>query len=448
MSLRHRAVLSFLLCAFALAGVPAVGGAADSPAVSPPESQSEPLTAGESYCRGQRVTVTIRTDTAAANYSITRANATEPILTHESVERGRIVVNTSRLSNGTYALRSGDNRTLAVNASGFVVDADASNATFRVRECTFDARFEHDEVTIHPGATTDLRVDATLTESVILDVPGVSADILAESVDGTVAADGVRVALPDNGRVPLTVTRQFYCGPGTGEYDFTVRSEQSGAVASAQLAMVMEMEAHAAFGATSTNESRNASTIPIVVDDEGATCWEESDVVLRIGTNTSDFRVRTGIRDANDDGHVIVRLDTSTAGTAPASEFLTVADTDSLRDPTLVTDERARPIPEGTYEVNLSANGEELDVGLVPVERNGSFAPPSTVTATRTTTTETPATERTTGATTRAAAEESTPTTGGDGAGFGLVSALAALSVVGFGRGPFRSSSGLLPQLL
>ncbi|WP_247380054.1 hypothetical protein [Halorientalis brevis] len=318
-----------------------------------------------------------------------------------------------------------------------------ATASFRVRSCSFDARFEYDEFVVDPGRQVPLQIDRTLTEAVSLDVSGIPDGVLARMANGSVTDGGVRVPVPDNGRLSLNVTREFYCGPGAGEYEFTVTSAKSGAARRASVTAASELGAEAVFGTIRTDETRNVVTIPITVAPKRAHCWNESDLVLQLGTDTDGFTVRTGIADANDDGTVLVRVNTSTVGTAPASEFLRAVGNDSLRNPMLLT-HRTRPIPEGNYEVKLSADGNELDVGRMLIERNQSTPPqdptsPTPATESGTTRTEAVMSKPALTATTRP--ETATrPTTTADGVGFGPVTAILAIALVVLARRGFEST--------
>lgn len=443
MSLHRRVALVVLLLAVALPGVPAVSGATASTGQTAPDPQPEPLTAGDQYCRGQTLTVSIPNATGNETLILTKAINSEPV-TRLTVDDGQAVVNTSGL-NGTYVLRDGDNETLLTNESGVVVgQGNASNASLRVQPCAFDARFEHPIWLSTTRAI--LQVDPAFTETVWLDSSGIRDDVLAGMVDGTATDGGVRTTVPSDGRLPMVVTQRFICEAGAGEHDFTIASGDMNATARATLVVYPEYDA-VSFVRIPVPTNGSQAVITIDGPDEKGPCWGESDVQLHIGSETSAFRLNTGIEDRDNDGRVVVRLNTSTLGVVPASAAMRADGIDTLRNPTVVTEYPSLPIPQGTYEVNLTDGSTEVAVSTLTIDRNRTItypsptptttrpAPPTAAPTTGPVPTATPTTQDgsspATGTPTQdGESVETVATASDDGAGFGVTIALFAVMCV------------------
>ncbi|WP_115864486.1 DUF7827 domain-containing protein [Halorussus litoreus] len=90
---------------------------------------------------------------------------------------------------------------------------------------------------------------------------------------------------------------------------------------------------------------------------------------LALGSRDDELLVRATVRDADGDGSITVDVDTRTAGEGDPGASLDVSDGDALRNATQVTPENdpSRPLPAGTYDLNLTTGGELVTIGTLVV---------------------------------------------------------------------------------
>ncbi|AFK17954.1 PGF-CTERM sorting domain-containing protein [Haloferax mediterranei ATCC 33500] len=159
---------------------------------------------------------------------------------------------------------------------------------------------------------------------------------------------------------------------------------------------------------------------------------------LHIGGEEQGFLVNATVVDENRDGNVTVELNTSTAGQANASSYLTATGNDSVTNATQATENLSEPLDAGEYPLTLGSMNNSTDTATLVIEENETTTTTATTTTEATETT-TEATEETTNASTTesetnesatdATTEQSTDT---GIPGFGAALAVIALVAVAF----------------
>ena len=176
---------------------------------------------------------------------------------------------------------------------------------------------------------------------------------------------------------------------------------------------------------TVTVEQGERATLTIQFEDDRSE--------VRLGVVGPDGENRTGrqLVDADGDGAVRVRVDTTTTGDG----FLTVLGNDTSTYASFAADDdAARPLAPGRYELRLSVDGVTRDVGVLAVERAATettASPTPTATTTPNSTTTAPNPTATTAAST-------VPIPGFGPAVAAAAIALAGLAAVARGRGGRR----------
>lgn len=359
-----------------------------------PAAATPGLSSGESYCQGDALR--FQGDPGAV-YDVREPGG--PLVSQVRVhENGTGVLDTGGL-NGSFALYDANGTPVRLDPDGQPTEAGA-DAGFAWRvEPALVASFDPDAVggTDWPERTT-MRVRFCDGERGPVEVTAadLNASQLARLFDGTPTDDGVRVAVPADGDVSVTLPAEF-----VGPHQFTVRRANASGSTTANLTVLAGHEPFPSFeGSVFETDPGGVAEIPVRFDADAATQTARVAVV-------GDDGLQMTLRVTNDgDDRATVRLDTGAFdGDSPAGA-VTVADGGE------VTVERAVPgdgfVP-GSYDVNVSADGEEWDVGSLVVAD------------------ETTATETTTADSTREGTG-ATATTGPGQPGFGVAAALAALA--------------------
>ncbi|RDZ66046.1 PGF-CTERM sorting domain-containing protein [Haloferax sp. Atlit-12N] len=163
---------------------------------------------------------------------------------------------------------------------------------------------------------------------------------------------------------------------------------------------------------------------------------ENNTVPLRIGGEDVNFAVNATVVDEDRDGNVTLELNTSTAGQANASSYLTAAGNDSV-NATQTTETLPATLDAGDYSLALGPTNNSTDTATLSLQAAETTTEPAESTeTTESTDTETTTTaDETTETTTNASASATTETTGTSDTGipgFSAVLAVIALLAAAF----------------
>ncbi|ELZ73910.1 hypothetical protein C457_01465 [Haloferax prahovense DSM 18310] len=164
-----------------------------------------------------------------------------------------------------------------------------------------------------------------------------------------------------------------------------------------------------------------------------ALAGENNTVPLRIGGEDVNFAVNATVVDENRDGNVTLELNTSTAGQANASSYLTAAGNDSV-NATQTTEALPATLDAGDYSLALGPANNSTDTATLSLQAAETTETTETTEPTDTETTTT-ADETTETTTTNASASATTETTGTSDTGipgFSAVLAVVALLAAAF----------------
>ncbi|RDZ43104.1 PGF-CTERM sorting domain-containing protein [Haloferax sp. Atlit-10N] len=168
-----------------------------------------------------------------------------------------------------------------------------------------------------------------------------------------------------------------------------------------------------------------------------ALAGENNTVPLRIGGEDVNFAVNATVVDENRDGNVTLELNTSTAGQANASSYLTAAGNDSV-NATQTTEALPATLDAGDYSLALGPANNSTDTATLSLQAAETTTEPTETTETTEPTdteTTTTADETTETTTTNASASATTETTGTSDTGipgFSAVLAVVALLAAAF----------------
>ncbi|RDZ42903.1 PGF-CTERM sorting domain-containing protein [Haloferax sp. Atlit-19N] len=168
-----------------------------------------------------------------------------------------------------------------------------------------------------------------------------------------------------------------------------------------------------------------------------ALAGENNTVPLRIGGEDVNFAVNATVVDEDRDGNVTLELNTSTAGQANASSYLT-AGNDSV-NATQTTEALPATLDAGDYSLALGPANNSTDTATLSLQAAETTTEPTETTETTTESTDTETTttagETTETTTTNASASATTETTGTSDTGipgFSAVLAVVALLAAAF----------------
>ncbi|WP_049967962.1 DUF7827 domain-containing protein [Haloferax prahovense] len=169
-----------------------------------------------------------------------------------------------------------------------------------------------------------------------------------------------------------------------------------------------------------------------------ALAGENNTVPLRIGGEDVNFAVNATVVDENRDGNVTLELNTSTAGQANASSYLTAAGNDSV-NATQTTEVLPATLDAGDYSLALGPANNSTDTATLSLQAAETTTEPTETTETTTESTDTETTttagETTETTATNASASATTETTGTSDTGipgFSAVLAVVALLAAAF----------------
>jgi len=387
----RRAALCLVVVLVGLILVTGHGVATSTDASTPPPPEHlvddyPPLVSGQTYCADQAVH--FRVD---ANTTATAPFHLEPITDNgtESDLRTLTRANETRVvrlpdSAGRYALVGASGIPLSVNETGYAVPGEnRSAAAFRVRNCSFDASLSAENVDVERlDRVFSVRVRANATERVSITLSDTSPEVFAAMVNGTVTADEVSVQVPPDGRIPVDSTGAFVCGPGTGEYVLRVQSLATGAVETLRFGATRTDDVDVGFTQSIVRVTRGSSAEVVVSGDpEEAFCYSEESLRLQVQSENGSFRVRSHMRDRDGDNVYRIRLDTGSRTASNGAQFLSGANNTTVVNPTLRSQPTTLPLPAGDYEMSLSADGDELAIGLLVVTERETPRDTATTTA-------------------------------------------------------------------
>lgn len=119
-----------------------------------------------------------------------------------------------------------------------------------------------------------------------------------------------------------------------------------------------------------TTSSGEAAEIAVAVPD-----GTSGPVTVEIGSEEANFLVNATVADADGDGTVALRLDTTSAGEGEPDSYLSVAGDDGIESAEQVTPEIEPPLDPGDYELALH-HDERVDVGTLVVSSPETTADP------------------------------------------------------------------------
>jgi len=424
-------ILLFSIVIVSLVSAEKVNSTTDSP--------SDSLTSGARFCQGQKLHIHTPDDSrdAGATYQLISNNSTGENRTVKLNETGQTVVNTSELPGpGSYVLRDQEGEPLVLDENGTIVRTGSeAEAAFRIVRCQLSARFEVGGITAEPGVTTYLTVNATLTDTVVVNASGISDRVLAEMVNGSVTPHGVRITVPEDERIPVVLTQTFVCQSGVGNYTVTVKSDRTGARASDALLVTQAGVLYANFEQAIVQvEQGDVAEIPVEIHGENQYCPDGHAATLIIGSNVSGFQIRTDLYDQTNDSRVVVRFHTGGTNEAPVNDSLTVVGNDSLRNSMLVTTQSSGALEPGHYEMRLLHNGSETSVGRLTIRPNQNATRTPTLVATTTDETPLSPTKTSLPASESETSVNYSSTTSETGPGFAVITTIAGLLLFSLAR--------------
>jgi hypothetical protein len=266
-----------------------------------------------------------------------------------SDSQGVVRVDTAGFPTGAYSLRT-QNGTAVVS--------------FRLVEQTLDVSFGSATVS-NGGRDTDATLSvSTNRRSPVYYVTGnVDGEWLdADASRGLFGGAGTAVGT-DTLRLAGTAEESFSLnasGLPEGRLTLVVRAPDAEAVASANVTVTASEPGTASF-APRVVQASTGDTVTV-----GLRLERTDRATLQVGTVSVNYRVTLTVVDGDGDGEILVRWDTSAAGTGSASAAFTAADPDdAVRNASRSTGRLSGPLAAEPYPISVRVGGTETDVGTV-----------------------------------------------------------------------------------
>lgn len=233
------------------------------------------------------------------------------------------------------------------------------------------ARFDPGDIVVDDDPVRTTLVVGNATGEVTVSAEGLDAATVARMVDGSATAEGAAVAVPPDGRVPVTVPTALGCRPG--EYEFRVTGRNDTATATLSVGATPTPPVALEEGAVTVRRGETAD-----IGVRLGRCLEGA-ATLVVGGNDSPLQANVSLV-ANGTGGAdgTVTLDTG-ATTFDATGSVV------LRSVAVAARPADGTLPPGTYPLSLQAGGETFGVGTLKVVAPTTTPTPDS-TATLTTT--------------------------------------------------------------
>jgi len=378
------------------------------------------------YCFGQNIEVT---NNRYLDEGSTIDSVNSNVSLRIQLDDNRTVINTTQLSSpGDYIIKNSSGEILTIANNGTIIQPQSrSEAAISVVRCQFEANIENEVFTIRePGEELYIQVDSTVTRSIVITAPRIPDNIFAEMVGGYPTSNGVRVEVPEDGRIPVTFTRSFICQLGDGNYTWMIKSVQTGNQTNVSFTAATFGDRYAWFLRSTLQTERGAVTrVPIAIGGGYDFCPGGDTVTLQLDSNDSGYQFQTLVVDRDDDGVVRVDIDTTRAGRTLDDGALTAVGNDTLRNTSLVQAQATSVMQPGTYHMRLLHNGSEVSVGQLSI---GSTETTTPTTARTTASPTAPAMSTTTQTSDTESLTPMSPTTSAEtGPGFGILMSMITL---------------------
>ncbi|MFC4549219.1 MULTISPECIES: BGTF surface domain-containing protein [Halorussus] len=326
-----------------------------------------PLDSGETYWQGQIIRASADQTNASATWQLrewSNGNVGSLVTEFTFNNTGVARLQTSNLQGQYVVVNQNGNPVVFRNGTAVGVGTEAS-PSFEINAQELNASFVDETVTsgIGEGAVTDLELRSNRgSYRVALRSDNLSASQLTDIFAATrtdIDGDGQpEVVLNRTVTGPRDALDANFSGVSPGQYEIVV-SPVSAAVTARATIQVREAGPQSANLAQSVVSEQQGDNATFTVDLQNT-----QNATLTVGSQDVNYLAQVGVRDADGDGQVTLRLNTYVAGrnVAPNGGFTAVGE-DRITSYTLQTDPLQTPLDTGQYPVTVLLDGETADVG-------------------------------------------------------------------------------------
>jgi len=247
---------------------------------------------------------------------------------------------------------------IVIASTGSVTAAVSPSAVEPSSNTTFDVSIEYGGNIVPPQSPNEApdryEVRVTGAETVTITSPTLHRSRLATMFGGTRTATGVRVPVPENDTLTMTLTAPFDCLPGTYELRFRGASDET-ATTTLALSEPATFETNLR-GQVQTVARGQVAEIPFRID----VCSDTPATLSVRSPNGTWWNVtvdRTGVGESG-----AVRF--ATNGTTP--RFTQVLGNATIRSRSS-TGTETTPLPTGEYDLSMWQRGSQTDVGALAI---------------------------------------------------------------------------------
>lgn len=215
----------------------------------------------------------------------------------------------------------------------------------------FDIRFTEERV--RAGSSTTLLVVPEENETVLISSPHLSTSHLGEMLAGTASDEGIRVPIPSNNQLRVTVPEDLNCNPGT--YTFQAQGAQTGTVV--EDTIVIDGVPQPTVFTESSYAIETGGAVPIEIE---LNCTAQATIEINQRNQDDSLVLEATVADDDSDGRLNLQLQSDPEDFSD----LLIARNDTI--------ERSKIQPEhlpmeGSYNLSLRVGQTMQDVSSLTI---------------------------------------------------------------------------------